>query len=388
MPVRTLLCVAVAALLSALAAGCGEGDDAPAGAAAAAGPVLLDDAPTGRGFDVEQVAGGFVRPTFVSAAPGDDRGLWVLEQTGSLLRVADGRRTRVLDLREAVSVDAERGLLGLAFHPDFATSRRLVVNYTDARGDTRVVQYTLDRRLRARPDSRRELLRVVQPEENHNGGGLQFGPDGRLYVGMGDGGGAFDPRDAAQDPGSRLGKLLAADVDDASRTPEWTTVLSGLRNPWRFWMDPAMNEVWLGDVGQDAVEELDRVTLEPDEPPKNLGWPAYEGVRRFEDRRTRGDGELVAPVATYTHDQGCSVTGGLIYRGTALPDMGERYVLGDFCTGALWTLRAAPRGAVRDARREAARVPQLTHIGTDPRGELVFATGDGRVLRAVPPRAG
>ena len=145
----------------------------------------------------------------------------------------------------------------------------------------------------------RELLHVGQPEPNHNGGHLAFGPDGRLYVGMGDGGGAFDPERRAQDLDDKLGKLLSTDVDgDAS----WRVELIGLRNPWRFAFDPALGEVWIGDVGQDDIEEIDRVLLEPDEPPKNLGWSAFEGTERMgEGDDSLTDGELVWPVTQYTH---------------------------------------------------------------------------------------
>jgi glucose/arabinose dehydrogenase len=158
--------------------------------------------------------------------------------------------------------------------------------------------------------------------------------------------------------------------------------LSGLRNPWRMSFDPALNELWIGDVGQDRWEEVDRVPVELDEPAKNLGWPAYEGERRFE--RDLGSGQLVGPVAVYSHDEGCSITGGVIYRGTAVAALDQRYVFGDFCTGAIWSVRPRPGGPVGGARRERVRVPQLTHIGTDARGELLLTTGDGRVLRVVP----
>jgi glucose/arabinose dehydrogenase len=368
-------------LLAAALAATGCGGDPPA-AADEPRAVVLDEVPTATTFALQPVADGLVRPTHVSGAPGDTA-LWVLEQPGTVLRLDGARRDVVLDLREEVSVGAERGLLGLAFHPAFAGNGRFVVNYTDRRGHTRVVERRLGADGRARPEAR-ELLHVEQPEENHNGGAVVFGPDGRLHVGMGDGGGAWDPRDSAQDPGSRLGKVLAADVDAPGR-PEWEIVASGLRNPWRMWFDPAMDELWLGDVGQDAVEEIDRLQLEADEPPKNLGWPAFEGERRIGGRQLRGAGERIAPVATYSHEQGCSVTGGLIYRGTAVPGLADRYVLGDFCTGALWTLRPGPAGTLRDARRETARAPQLTHLGADAAGELVLATADGRVLRAVAP---
>ena len=376
---RTVLALALSLAACVVLAPCGG--IGPAGEGPA--PVRLDDAPVGATFALERVADGFVRPTHVSGAPGDARGLWVVEQTGSVWRLAGKHRRRVLDLRGEISVGAERGLLGLAFDPDFESSRRLFVNYTDRDGNTRVAEHRLGRDGRAR-GAGRILLAVEQPEENHNGGGMQFGPDGRLYVGMGDGGGAFDPADSAQDPRKRLGKLIAADVDAPGR-PGWEIVLSGLRNPWRFWFDPAMDEVWIGDVGQDAIEEVDRLQLELDEPAKNLGWPAFEGDDKIGDRELRGPGELVPPVATYTHERGCSVTGGFIYRGRAVPALSGRYVLGDFCSGTLWTVRGAPGGGVEDARTERAQAPQLAHLGADADGELVLTTGDGKVLRATAP---
>jgi glucose/arabinose dehydrogenase len=378
---RAAALVAAAALLTALAVACGTREglrrspEASTGAPAAAA----------RSFGLRVVLRGLVRPTHVSAAPGDARGLWVLEQPGRLLRVAGARRRTVLDLRSRVSLGAERGLLGLAFHPGFARNRRLFVNFTDRRGDTRVVAYRLGPRGRAAASSGRPLLRVRQPEDNHNGGALLFAPDGRLLVGMGDGGGAFDPRDRAQDPGSRLGKVLVGDVDRPGRV-RWRTLLSGVRNPWRMWVDPALNELWIGDVGQNRVEEVDRVLYEPGVPPKNLGWPAYEGHQRLPGRRLDRSGELIRPVATYSHADGCSVTGGPIYRGLALPALAERYVFGDFCSGRLWSVRPLPGGPVTALRREAARAPQLTHIGTDARGELVLAVASGEVLRAVSSR--
>ena len=377
MPIKRFAAGLVLGTLVLGLATCG-GDERPALPAAAD----ADRAQPARTVRLRTVAGGLERPTHVSAAPGDGRGLWVLEQPGRVLRLRGERRRTVLDLRHEVVLGAEQGLLGLAFHPGFARNRRFYVDYTDRGGDTRVAEYRLRRDGRATAASRRELLHVDQPEENHNGGALAFGPDGRLYVGMGDGGGAFDPRNNAQDDGSRLGKVLAADVDAPGR-PRWDIMLRGLRNPWRMWFDPAMNELWIGDVGQDHEEEVDRVPLELDEPPKNLGWPAYEGEWRFDDRELES-GELVAPVATYSHDEGCSVTGGLIYRGTAIPGLSERYVFGDFCTGRLWSLRPKPGGGAGGLRVERVRIPQLTHIGADAHGELVFTTGDGRVLRAVP----
>ena len=366
--------------LAALAGGCAASRAAEP--AAPQPPAPARESGSAEHVRLERIASGLVRPTWVGAAPGDHGGLYVLEQPGRLVRLdRRGGATTVLDLRREVRTGAEQGLLGLAFHPGFARNGRLYLHWSDRAGDTRVAQFALrgDRVDRRR---RRELLHVDQPEDNHNGGQLAFGPDGRLYLGLGDGGGAFDTHDTAQERDALLGKLVSADVDAPGR-PGWRVELSGLRNPWRFAFDPGLNEVWIGDVGQDQVEEVDRVALEPDEPPKNLGWPAYEGARRLDARRLEAGGELVFPVAAYTHDDGCSITGGVVYRGADLPALSGRYVYGDFCTGTLWTLRPRPGGGAEDVRRERARRPQLTHIGTDADGELVLAAADGDVSRVV-----
>jgi glucose/arabinose dehydrogenase len=339
-------------------------------------------------FGLTRIATGLNRPTYAGAAPGDARGLWVLEQPGRVVRIAGDRREVVVDLRREVKLGAEQGLLGIAFHPDFASNRRLYVHFSDRRGDTRVVELTL--RDRGAP-RRRELLFVDQPEDNHNGGQLAFGPDGRLYLGLGDGGGAFDPSRNAQNLDSKLGKIVAADVDaDAgARPPRWQVVFYGLRNPWRFWIDSGLNEIWIADVGQDRIEEIDRTQLEPDEPPKNFGWAGFEGSKRTERKRgIEGPGELIWPVVAYEHGDGghCSVTGGLVYRGSRAPDLTGRYVYGDFCSGTLWSLRPMPDGAVSDVRVERAKVPQITHIGSDARGELLIASAAGDVYRAGPSR--
>ncbi|MDQ3306573.1 MAG: PQQ-dependent sugar dehydrogenase [Actinomycetota bacterium] len=365
-------------------ASCGAGP--PVAAPVPGSPVV----PVDRLFDVERIVTGLDRPTFVGAAPGDPDALWVLEQPGRVVRISGKDRVVALDLSAQVRTGTEQGLLGIAFHPGFATNRRLFLHWSDPAGDTRVAEFL------ARPDGRsiepdpvRELLFVDQPEENHNGGQLAFGPDGRLYLGLGDGGGAFDPRRTAQDPSSLLGKVVATDVDgeaDGGAEPSrWEVVLTGLRNPWRFSFDPALAELWVADVGQDRFEEVNRVSLEVDEPPKNLGWSAYEGHQPLADHELVGTGEVVFPVVTYTHEEGCSVTGGFVYGGTRFPDLTRRYVYGDFCAGTLWTLAGTPEGGATDVRREEAKVPQLTHIGQDADGEIVFASAAGALYRAVPP---
>jgi glucose/arabinose dehydrogenase len=380
---RALVIVASAALLLALAFG---------GWRALAGGDPLDELTPPRpaqesgrahSFDVARIASGLNRPTWVGAAPGDDGALWVLEQPGRVVRLEGGRRRTLLDLSGRVLTGAEQGLLGIAFHPDFMVDRRVYLHWSDRKGDTRVAEFRARRDGTLEPEPLRELLYLDQPEENHNGGQLAFGPDGRLYLGLGDGGGAFDPRRTAQDPASLLGKLIAARVDGGK--PDWEPVLTGLRNPWRFWFDPALGEVWIADVGQDEVEEVNRVPLELDEPPKNLGWSAFEGTRRIARHALDREGELVWPVASYSHDDGCSITGGSVYGGARLPGLARRYVYGDFCSGALWSLRPGPGDEAGDVRRERATVPQLSHIGVDDHGELVFASAAGGLYRAVRP---
>lgn len=379
MRLRGVICAGLAGVSLAVGACAGQ----PSSPKPPTTPASARPAGTAHAFDLERVADGLVRPTWVQAAPGDRDGLWVLEQSGRVLRLEDGRRTTVLDLRGEVKVGAEQGLLGAAFHPDFAGNGRLFLHYSDPRGDTRVIEVRVGADGRAAASSRRVLLAVRQPEENHNGGALAFGPDGKLYLGLGDGGGAFDPGENAQDLRSKLGKLLAADVDGSGR-PRWEVALYGLRNPWRFWLDSVLNEVWIGDVGQDESEEVHRVALEPDEPPKNLGWPAFEGLTPHWGRRLGGRGQLQRPVIAYGRAEGCSVIGGLIYRGRALPQLAGRYVYGDLCSGSLWSLSPTPEGRVHDIRRERATVPLLTHIGVDADGEPVLTSASGEVWRAVP----
>lgn len=333
-------------------------------------------------FDVEPVASGLDRPTWVGTAPGD-AALWVLEQPGRVVRLAGERRQVALDLSARVRTGGEQGLLGVAFHPQFASNRLLYLHYSDRAGNTNVAEFRVNATGTAiSPRPLRTLLRVEQPEENHNGGQLAFGPDGRLYLGLGDGGGAFDPRRTAQDPDNLLGKLVAADVRE--QRPRWEVVLTGLRNPWRFSFDSALSEVWVSDVGQDRTEEVNRVPLELDEPPKNLGWSAYEGTQPVpRGDRLRKRTEVVWPVATYSHDDGCSVIGGVVYAGTEIASLTRRYVFGDFCSGTLWTLRGTPGGRATDMRREQATAPQVTHIGTDGEGELLLASATGTIYRAV-----
>lgn len=349
-------------------------------------PLTLQQA-TGERFTVREIARGFESPVWAGVAPGDEPGaLWVAERGGKLLRASGPQlRSRALhvDLSSQVSGGPEQGLLGVAFLPDFARTQQVVLSYTNPAGDSRIELWRLGatvgeaRRLRT-------LLTLDQPFPNHNGGHVEFGAHHTLYTGFGDGGGAGDPKDRAQDPRQRFGKILAADLQrlPARGEPTWRVVATGLRNPWRFWIDPALGEMWIGDVGQDLAEEIDRISLDTSTPVANLGWSAYEGHLRFRDRKVRGTPELTWPAASYAHERGrCSVTGGLIYRGRAVPALRGRYLFGDFCTGELMTVQPGPGTAAKDLVLERAVVPQLAHLGLLADGEVVAVSLDGTLWR-------
>jgi glucose/arabinose dehydrogenase len=327
------------------------------------------------------VASGFDSPTHVAAPRSEPDRLYVVEQPGRIRVLVRGRvrPTPFLDIRSLVRSGGEQGLLSMAFHPNYATNRRFYVNYTDRNGDTRVVEYRSNG-VRAILRTARQLLFVAQPYPNHNGGQLQFGPDGLLYVGMGDGGSGGDPENRAQNLGTLLGKLVR--IDPARRTTDIAAY--GLRNPWRFSFDRANGDLYLADVGQNAWEEIDYV-------PRsqfaggllNFGWNRYEGHEVFEPNTPFEErGRLVQPVAVYGRELGCSVTGGYVYRGRAVPAARGRYFYGDYCTGLVWSLRIANgRAAVR---REPFRVRSLSSFGEDARGELYATSLDlGRVYRLI-----
>lgn len=317
--------------------------------------------------------GKFEAPVYVTAPRSEPGRLYVVEQAGRIV-VLQGRKARAepfLDLRGRISAGGERGLLSMAFHPAYAKNRLVYVNYTDPDGHTRVVEYRTDG-VKALPKTARQILFVRQPYPNHNGGQLQFGPDGRLYVGMGDGGSGGDPENRAQDLGSPLGKLLRIDVNRRGLTAQIEGY--GLRNPWRFSFDRGNGDLYIGDVGQGEWEEIDYL---PARSPgvENYGWAAYEGRVRYDDRAVASVGKLVFPVAVYSHSLGCSVTGGYVYRGAAVPAARGRYYYGDYCSGNLWSLRMT-RGKAA-VRMEAQKLAGLSSFGEDARGELYATSLDG-----------
>ena len=321
---------------------------------------------------------GLSSPVLATQAPGEPGRVYVVEQ-GGLVRVVERGRVRAspfLDLRSLVTAGGEQGLLGLAFSPGYRGDRTFYVNYSRRSDGATVVARLRSNGVRALPGTRSTLLVVRQPYANHNGGHLAFGPDGKLWVGLGDGGSGGDPEDRAQDPDTLLGKLFRLDVRRARPAPELVAV--GLRNPWRYSFDRATGDLWIGDVGQGEIEEVN-VLRRGTTGLVNFGWDVYEGTAPFEDKPL-GPGRLIQPIAEYAHGKGCSVTGGHVYRGRAVPSLRGRYVYGDYCSGTVWSLPAA--GGT--PRVERIRVPDLTSFGESLAGELYAVSHSGTVFRIAP----
>jgi glucose/arabinose dehydrogenase len=324
-------------------------------------------------LSIAPVMRGFSTPVLVTYAPGEPGVLYVVEQGGRIYRVARGRRSVFLDVRSLIVSGGEQGLLGLAFHPRYAANHRFYVGYTSKEGRNVVAQYR-SAGTRGVPSSRRVLVSVKDPYGNHNGGHLAFGPDGGLYTTFGDGGSGGDPENRAQNPGSRLGKLLR--IDTASGRVR--TAALGLRNAWRFSFDRADGDLWIGDVGQNEIEEIDWLPRDRLGTLTNFGWDVYEGRASFE-QKDLGPGRLVGPVAQYPHSDGCSVTGGYVYRGKAVPSAAGRYFYGDYCSGTVWSLTL--QGGEATVRREPFDVESLSSFGEDTAGELYLVSHGGTIYR-------
>ncbi len=328
----------------------------------------------------------FDQPVYVTSPSGDASRLFVVEKTGRIRIVRNGSLLGkpFLDISGLVSTGGEQGLLSVAFDPRYAANRRFYIDYTNVNGDTRVVRYRASASNPdvAVPSSARVLLSVAQPYANHNGGQLQFGPDGRLYVGMGDGGSGGDPQRHAQDRRSRLGKLLRINVRVSPVRVR--TYAKGLRNPWRFSFDRKTGALWIGDVGQSAWEEIDY--LRPGRPAgANLGWNGYEGTHVYEASvAARLDkASLTWPVAQYSHSLGDAVTGGYVYRGATIPALRGFYLFADFGSGHVWAKRGTG-GARRTLSGADGQVTQIASFGQDARGELYVVSLAGSVYKIVP----
>ncbi len=365
------------------------------GASLVASPAAAETFEPRPGLRLVEVARGFASPVHVVAPPGDAR-LFVVEQGGRVRIVRGGKidPEPFLDLSEQTRAGGERGLLSLAFHPRFAANGLVYVNYTDRNGDTRVERYRVPPNTpdRVDPGSAQLVLMVDQPYANHNGGHVFFGPDSMLYVGMGDGGSGGDPQDRAQDPQSLLGKLLRLDVDGerpyaippgnpfagrpaAGRPEIWAL---GLRNPWRCAFDPPSGSLFIADVGQSEWEE---VHVEPDgRAGVNYGWNILEGREPYRPKG-RPLATLARPLVVYPHPEGCSITGGVVYRGAAVPALAGHYVFSDYCAGWLRSFRVVDGRAVDLTEWSGASPGATTSFGVDGSGELHLVTSEGRLYR-------
>ncbi len=364
--------------------------------ALAATPVLAATTIDGTSVDFERIGQGFQRPVDVAVLPGDGR-LVVVEKTGTVRFIEEGRPGAVfLDLSGEVSDGNEQGLLGLAFDPDFATSGALYVNYTDTDGNTRIVRFTA-RDGAVDAASAETILSVEQPQSNHNGGWLAFGPDRLLYIGMGDGGGGGDRHGEignGQDTNALLGKILRIDpraggpyaipagnpFADGGGAPE--VFAYGVRNPWRNAFDG--NRLYVADVGQNAWEEISVIDVSTDAG-ANLGWRTMEGRECFPAGTMCIQGGMVMPIHVYGHDVGCSITGGIVYRGETLPALQGRYFFADYCTGTIEALRFENGEATSlvNTADDLGSVGNVTSFGVDAAGEMLVVTDDGIVLRMV-----
>jgi glucose/arabinose dehydrogenase len=344
----------------------------------AAAALVLPGAQTQQELSVRPYARGLSALTAIASTPAEPRRLYAVEQVGRIRYFVNGKLGGTfLDIRDRVVSGGEQGLLSLAFHPKYARNHRFYVNYTDKSGNTRVIEFR-SRNGRGVKSTARQLLFVRQPFANHNGGELQFDSRGLLYVGMGDGGSAGDPGNRAQNMNERLGKLLR--IDPLRRGAQWQIIGLGLRNPWRFSFDRANGDLYIGDVGQGDWEEIDYRPRAQIPSLANYGWKAFEGRARYSNTPL-GQGQLVAPVYVYSHDEGgCSVTGGYVYRGRAVAAASGRYFFGDYCSGIVWSMRLQD-GRAADVRRERFSVSALTSLGEDAAGELYFATGNGRIFK-------
>jgi glucose/arabinose dehydrogenase len=341
-----------------------------------------------------EVASGLSSPLYLTAPSGDPR-LFVVEQPGRIRVIKNGALlpTPFLDVTAKVTSGGERGLLSVAFHPQYASNGLLYVNYTDRNGDTRVERYHVSADAdRADPASAHLVLAVAQPYANHNGGLVMFGPDGKLYVGMGDGGSGGDPLGNGQNLSTLLGKLLRLDVDAADpyavpagnpfagqagrRGEIWAL---GLRNPWRFSFDRDSGLLFVADVGQDAWEEVNVVPASA--AGLNYGWKTMEATHCYSPSTGCATGGLVLPVLEYSHADGCSITGGFVYRGSALPALKGTYFYSDYCEGFIRSFRFSGGAAAEQKEWSLGDTGQVLSFGLDAAGELYVMTADGRVLR-------
>jgi glucose/arabinose dehydrogenase len=405
--VRLKVILPAAGVAAGLVLGCGGSDGSstaratPTATATEAPAETATAAPTPaataqrRGVRLVRI-GSFNAPVFVTAPRGDRRVQFVVEQGGRIMVVRNGRKlgTPFLDISGQVTSGGEQGLLSMAFAPDYPTSGRFYVYFTDKGGDQRVVEYRRQSADRADPGSARVVLVMQDSEGNHNGGLLLFGPGGHLYIGTGDGGGGGDrhgSRGNAQNLGSLLGKILRIDPRPsggrAYSVPRSNPFVSrsgargeiyayGLRNPWRFSFDRRNGDLSIGDVGQGDVEEIDFVRSGRG---KNFGWRPFEGRRRYTPGES-APGHVRPVIQRFHSDDYCSITGGVVVRDRNVPALYGRYVFGDYCRGRVESARLKP-GRATQQRTTRLRVSSLSSFGEDARGRVYATSLDGPVYR-------
>ena len=395
--------LAAVALLGALlfgtsgatSAGAADSGAAPSSSIVTAAPAVA----------LSLVVGGLSSPDFVTSARDGSGRLFIVEKTGRIRIWKNGQllATPFLNLSASVSTGSEQGLLGLAFSPNYTTNHRFYVNYTRLNGDTVISEYragTTGNADVADWHTGRVILKVAQPYANHNGGMLAFGREGYLYIGMGDGGGAGDPGNRAQNLGTLLGKMLRIDVNGTTSTRAYRIPTTnpyvgrtgldeiweiGLRNPWRFSFDRANGNLWIGDVGQNAWEEVDRTPwiTGPAGKKLNWGWRVMEG-RHCYDPAVGCSIAATWPPVEYDHSNGrCAITGGYVYRGTAIPALVGAFVFGDYCSGEIWyttasSTNAAPLTLLLDTTLN------ISSFGEDQAGELYVVDLNGGIYKVVP----
>jgi glucose/arabinose dehydrogenase len=360
--------------------------------------ITIDSPPPGPEvvLGVQEVATGLSSPLYLTSPPGDAR-LFVVEQPGRIRIIKNGQLlpTPFLDITSRVSSGGERGLLSVAFHPAYAANGFFYVNFTDLQGNTRVERFIVS----GNPDvanasSSKLILAVTQPFANHNGGLNVFGPDGLLYIGLGDGGGAGDPQHNGQNLNTLLGKILRIDVDNGdpysipftnpfvaragARGEIWAY---GLRNPWRFAFDRLGGLLYVADVGQDRFEEVDVVVSTRGG--VNYGWNIMEGQACF-GASSCSQADLEVPPLVYDHSAGaCSITGGYAYRGSAIPEITGHYFYSDYCAGFLKSFRYQNGQALEQKTWSVGALGNVTSFGEDSAGELYMTSTNGKVYKII-----
>jgi len=385
-------------------------DLAPSGTPTAVDPItpVAPVTAAAPAITTQLLVSGLSQPDFITSARDGTGRLFIVEKTGTIRIWKNGslNATPFLNITSLMSSGTEQGLLGLAFPSNFATTHKFYVDFTRNDGDTIVAEYrsgTTGNADVTDPKTRRTLLHIFQPYDNHNGGMLAFGRDGFLYIGMGDGGSAGDPQNHAQNLGSLLGKILRIDPSGPSATKPYKIPASnpyvgrtgldeiwdyGLRNPWRFSFDRSTGNLWIGDVGQNNWEEVDRATWISSSHPAgratNWGWHVMEGRACYDPPSGCNTSGKTLPPVVYSHVNGrCAITGGYIYRGSAIAGLAGAFVFGDYCSGEIWETTATST-AVASKTLLLDTTFNISSFGEDASGELYVCDLNGSVYKIVP----